>query len=94
MLESRHIITTRTLLGETLRASTAKGCPQGGMLLPVLWSLVMNDLWGLNNGGYYTVGYADDIESSMGHFFRLYQRFYKYLCAQFNSSVTEICHQP
>jgi hypothetical protein len=32
------------------------------VLSPQLLSLVVDDLiWGLNNNGYYTVGYADDI---------------------------------
>jgi hypothetical protein len=36
--------------------------PQGGTLLPLLWSLVVDDLlWELDNCGYYTVGYAADI---------------------------------
>jgi hypothetical protein len=48
--------------GETLRVVAARGCPQGGVLSPLLWSLVVDDLlWGLNNNGYCTVGYADDI---------------------------------
>jgi hypothetical protein len=34
MLESRNIVTT--LSGETLRVFTAKGCPQRGVLSPVL----------------------------------------------------------
>jgi hypothetical protein len=59
MLESRNIIST--LSEETLGASVAKGCLQGGVLLPLLLSLVMEDLWELNSSGYYTVGYADDI---------------------------------
>jgi hypothetical protein len=60
MLESRNI--SATLSGETLGATTARGCAQGGVLLPLLWSLVVDDLLlGLNNNGYYTVGYADDI---------------------------------
>jgi hypothetical protein len=60
MLESRNI--SATLSGDTLRATAARGCPQGGVLSPLLWSLVVDDLlWGLNNNGYYTVGYADDI---------------------------------
>jgi hypothetical protein len=60
MLESRNIVTT--LSGETLRASKARGCPQGGVLSPLLWSLVADEfIWELNDGGYYTVGYADDI---------------------------------
>jgi hypothetical protein len=46
---------------ETLRASAARGCPQGSVLSPLLWSLVVDDLlWGLNSNGYYTVRYADD----------------------------------
>jgi hypothetical protein len=59
MLESRNI--SVTLLGETLGAAVARGCPQGGVLLPLLWSLVVDDLLQeLNSNGYYTVGYADD----------------------------------
>jgi hypothetical protein len=60
MLESRTI--TATLSGETLGASTSRGCLQGGVLSPLLWSLVVDNLlWGLNDDGYCTVGYADDI---------------------------------
>jgi hypothetical protein len=60
MLESRNIVTT--LSGETLRASTAKGCLQGGVLSPLLRSLIVDELlWELNDDDYYTVGYADDI---------------------------------
>jgi hypothetical protein len=60
MLQSRNI--SATLSGETLGATAARGCLQGGVLSPLLWSLVMDDLlWGLNNNGYYKVGYADDI---------------------------------
>jgi hypothetical protein len=60
ILESRNI--RATLSGENLGATTARGCPQGGVLSPLLWSLVVDDLLcGLYNYGYYTVGYADDI---------------------------------
>jgi hypothetical protein len=48
MLESRNIVTTSS--GETLGASVAKGCPQKGMLSPLLWSLAMNDTAILING--------------------------------------------
>jgi hypothetical protein len=60
MLESRNI--SATLSGETLAATTARGCLQGGVVSPLLWSLIMHNLlWGLNNNGYYTAEYADDI---------------------------------
>jgi hypothetical protein len=60
MLESRNI--NATLSGETLGVTAARDCLQGGVLSPLLWSLIMDDLlWGLNNNGYYTAGYADDI---------------------------------
>jgi hypothetical protein len=60
MLESRNI--KATLSGETLEASAVRGCLQGGVLSPLIWSLAVDDLlWGLNYRGYYTAGYADDI---------------------------------
>jgi hypothetical protein len=59
VLECRNIIAP--LLGETLRASVARGCPQEAVLSLLLWSLVVDEFWVLNNDGYYTVGYADDI---------------------------------
>jgi hypothetical protein len=41
--------------------SAEKECPHGNVLSLLLWSLVVDDfIWGLNNDGYYTVGYADD----------------------------------
>jgi hypothetical protein len=60
MLESRNTIAT--LSGENLEASAARRYPQGGVFSPLQWSLFVDDiLWGLNNDGQYTVGYADDI---------------------------------
>jgi hypothetical protein len=60
MLECRNIIAT--LSGDNLGASAVKGCPRGGVLLPLLWSLIVDDfLWELNLNGYYTVGYTDAI---------------------------------
>jgi hypothetical protein len=59
MLGSRKI--TATLAGET-KWSVACGCQHSGILLPLLWSLVMDEhTGGLNGNGYYTLGYADDI---------------------------------
>jgi retron-type reverse transcriptase len=60
MLESRNII--NILSAETLRASMARGCPQRGVISPLLRSLIVDELlWELNDNGYHTVGYADDI---------------------------------
>ncbi|XP_047990715.1 uncharacterized protein LOC125229817 [Leguminivora glycinivorella] len=57
---SQRVITLGT--GEAQQALVAKGCPQGGVLSPLLWNLVVNDLIStLNNNHYYTIGYADDI---------------------------------
>jgi hypothetical protein len=40
----------------------ARGFPQGGVLSPLLWDLVADDLLvTFNNQGYYTQGYANDI---------------------------------
>jgi hypothetical protein len=58
-LGSRKI--TATLAGENLERSVARGCPQGSILLPCLWNLVVDELiGGLNGNGYYTLGQTDD----------------------------------
>jgi hypothetical protein len=60
MLESRNISTT--LSGEELGADAVRGFPQGGVLSPLLCSLLVDDLlWELNSNGYYTVRHADDV---------------------------------
>ena len=48
--------------GETsVRGTAPRGCPQGGVLSPLLWCLVVNGLLcKLNEEGYYAQGYADD----------------------------------
>lgn len=57
---SKRII--RFSSSETQHALVARGCPQGGVLSPLLWNLVVNDLiTRLNKHYYYTIGYADDI---------------------------------
>lgn len=59
MLRLRAVQVT---VNDTTRAIVAKGCPQGGVLSPLLWNLVVDSLIKrLNDRGYYTVGYADDI---------------------------------
>lgn len=46
----------------TITVKTTRGCPQGGVLSPLLWSLVIDELLEeLNNHGIDSQGYADDI---------------------------------
>jgi hypothetical protein len=51
-----------TLNDVSVRVAVSRGCPQGGVLLPLLWCLVVDDLIArLNIGGIYCQAYADDI---------------------------------
>jgi hypothetical protein len=50
-----------TLGGLTRSVAVSTGCPQGGVLSPLLWCLVNELLVRLNEGGVYSEGYADDI---------------------------------
>jgi ribonuclease HI len=60
MLKSR--VVTATLGGETIVCTTTRGCPQGGVTSPLLWSLVVDDLLNLlESEGFEVIGYADDI---------------------------------
>jgi hypothetical protein len=60
ILNSRQILTTE--MGHVMRVSVSWGCPQGGVLSPLLWSLVANRLLvQLNKEGLYTQRYADDL---------------------------------
>jgi len=60
MLECRHI--TAQLGDETVSVRTTKGCPQGGVLSPLLWSIVMDKLMKiLSENGFEVIGYADDL---------------------------------
>ena len=60
LLSSRRV--TATLGGVTREIIVAKGCPQGGVLSPLLWNLVVDDILVLLNGqGTFAQGYADDI---------------------------------
>jgi hypothetical protein len=78
MLGSRKI--TATLAGETLEGSVARGCPQGGILSPLLWSLVVDELiGGLRGNGHYTLEYADDIAILM--------------CGKFPNTVSELLQE-
>ena len=60
MLEKRVI--NATMGDTTVRKITTRGTPQGGVLSPLLWNLVVNDiLTKLNHGGIKMIAYADDV---------------------------------
>jgi retron-type reverse transcriptase len=60
MLEGRLVRTS--LMGSSTTAKVTRGCPQGGVLSPLLWNLVVDRLWTVTNDlGYSTYGYADNI---------------------------------
>jgi hypothetical protein len=60
MLESRLVHTS--LMGSSLTAQVVGGCPQRGVLSPLLWNLVVDRLLvATNDLGFSTFGYADDI---------------------------------
>ena len=59
-LEGR--LATAILGGFSRKVGVSRSCPQGGVLSPLLWCLVGDELIAkLNGGGVYTQGYADDI---------------------------------
>jgi hypothetical protein len=60
MLEGRLVNTS--LMGSNLTAQVVGGSPQGGVLSPLLWNLVVDRLLVITNDlGFRTFGYADDI---------------------------------
>ena len=60
MLESRMAHTS--IMGSSLTARVVGGCPQGGVLSPLLWNLVVDRLLTITNDlGFNTFGYAEDI---------------------------------
>jgi hypothetical protein len=51
-----------TLGASSARLMISRGCPQGGVLSPLLWCLVVDDLLArLSGSGVFIQGYADDI---------------------------------
>ena len=59
-LEGRVAVATHN--GSSLRLAISRGCPQGGVLSPLLWCLVVNDLIAsLSGSGIFIRGYTDDI---------------------------------
>jgi hypothetical protein len=60
MLECRLVHVS--LMGSNLTAKVAGGCPQDGVLSPLLWNLVVDRFLTVTNDlGFSTFGYADDI---------------------------------
>ena len=60
MLGNRNITITKG--NTTLRGIVESGCPQGGVLSPLLWNLVVDELLHLlTEQGCHPIGYADDI---------------------------------
>lgn len=59
-LEGRVVVAT--LNGFSMSLVTPRGCPQGGVLSPLLWCLVVDDLLArLSGNGVFIQGYKDDI---------------------------------
>lgn len=53
---------SRTAEAQGISVKTTRGCPQGGVLSPLLWSLVVDELLQiLTDEGIMCVGYADDV---------------------------------
>ncbi|GJQ84416.1 hypothetical protein Trydic_g3889 [Trypoxylus dichotomus] len=50
-----------------IRATATAACPPGGVLSPLLWCLLVDDLLSdLREAGFYAQGYADDITIIVG----------------------------
>ena len=64
-LEGRVAVTA--LGGSLLRVAITRGFPQGGVLSPLLWCLVVDDLLArLSGSGIFIQGYASDMSSCCG----------------------------
>lgn len=60
MLSGRTV--EATICGTSTKLGVTKGCPQGGILSPILWCMVIDSLLvKLNNLGLFTQGYSDDV---------------------------------
>jgi len=60
MLEGRLVHSS--VMGSSITAEVTSGCPQGGVLSPLLWNLAVDMLLtATNNLGFSTFGYANDI---------------------------------
>ena len=62
MLSGRSV--EATVCGTTTKLGVTRGCPQGGILSPILWCMVVDSLLvKLNESGIPTQGYSDDLAS-------------------------------
>lgn len=62
MLSGRTV--EATVCGTKTRLGVTRGCPQGGILSPILWCMVIDSLLvRLNESGVFTQGYSDDVSS-------------------------------
>jgi hypothetical protein len=60
MLDGRLVHTS--LMGRSVTAKGMRGCPEGGVLSPLLWNIVVDRLLTATNDlGFSTFGYANDI---------------------------------
>lgn len=60
MLKNREVSAELGVSSITIK--TTKGCPQGGVLSPLLWSLVVDDILNkLTEQGFEVIGFADDV---------------------------------
>ena len=61
---------TENMLAGTVEGTPDRGCPQGGLLFPLLWCLIVNDLvMDLQKEGFHISGRMDDIATTVhGHF--------------------------
>lgn len=62
MLSGRKVVAS--VCGTSTKLGVTRGCPQGGILSPILWCMVIDSLLvRLNNAGIFTQGYSDDVSS-------------------------------
>jgi hypothetical protein len=56
------MLSNRMVRAQQSTMMVRRGCPQGGVLSPLLWNMVINSLLGrLNNESLWAQGFADDI---------------------------------
>lgn len=67
MLSGRTV--EAAVCGTKSRVIVTRGCPQGGILSPILWCIVIDSLLvKLNDLGFFTQGYSDDVSTMIRGF--------------------------